>query len=331
MTATGFILQPTYRLREGAAVVRLFGKLSTGEAFLIEDDRFEPYFFVPADVAGVFARQRDVRLEPVELRDLLGGKVVRVVAPVPGAVPRLRALAQQAGSEALEADIRFAYRYLIDRGVRSAVTIDGEADALGRHLLRFRNPEIGPADDLRPDLQVLSLDIETTPDASQVLSVALVGAGADEVHVVAERPLAGAHAHPDEAALLRAAAARVREIDPDILTGWNVVDFDLRVLTRRSESLEVPLSLGRVRGQVGFQRDTGFTRQSRADVPGRQVLDGVALVRDAFITLDDYSLETAARTFLGRGKRIEQEGPDRAQAIWSLYREHRDAHSRRSR
>ena len=44
---SGFILQPTYRVREDGPVVRLFGRLESGEAFLVEDDRFRPYFFVP--------------------------------------------------------------------------------------------------------------------------------------------------------------------------------------------------------------------------------------------------------------------------------------------
>ena len=45
----GLILQPTSRVRGGRAVIQLFGKLDSGVAFLIEDDRFRPYFFVPAD------------------------------------------------------------------------------------------------------------------------------------------------------------------------------------------------------------------------------------------------------------------------------------------
>src|SRR4029079_15218025 len=48
--------------------------------------------------------------------------------------------------------------------------------------------------------------------------------------------------------------------------------------------------------------DPGFTREARAFVPGRAVLDGLALVRSAFVKLDDYRLETASRAILGRGK-----------------------------
>ena len=62
----GFILQPTYRVRSGVPVVQLYGRLESGEAFLAEDDRFRPYFFIRcADVAarGQIERRDGVRVE----------------------------------------------------------------------------------------------------------------------------------------------------------------------------------------------------------------------------------------------------------------------------
>ena len=53
---TGFILQPTYQIRAGRPVVQLFGRLSGGGAFLVEEDRFRPYFFVPKDAAAALKR-----------------------------------------------------------------------------------------------------------------------------------------------------------------------------------------------------------------------------------------------------------------------------------
>ena len=316
----GFIIQPTSRVRRQRAQIQLFGRLTSGEAFLVEDDRFDPYFFVDELGASLLEDERELRIESTQYQDLAGHAVRRVIVPLPGAVPRLRRKVEARGGAALEADIRFPYRYLIDHGLRAALTIEGEPERLKNGLLHFRNPELRPGEE-RPELRVLSLDIETTPDASRLLSVALLGSEADEVHLVSERGVLGAESHPDEASLLAAVAERMREIDPDILTGWNVIDFDLRVLVRRAAELNVAFEIGRVRGEIEFQRDSHYTRNSRADVPGRQVLDGLALVRDSFIKLEDYRLETAAQKLLGRGKLIQEEGPQRAQAIERLYRE----------
>jgi DNA polymerase-2 len=201
--------------------------------------------------------------------------------------------------------------------------IRGKPERLGSRLVRFRNPKLSPAS-FRPELRILSIDIETSPDAREIYSVALVGEDRDEVHRVGAQ-VRGAVPHPDERSLLRALVERIRELDPDVLTGWNVVDFDLRVLDARARALGVPLNLGRIDESIFFRRDPGFTRTSRAEVPGRQILDGIALVRDAFIPLEDYRLEPAAQALLGRGKRIEAAAGDRAEEITRLHQEDPEA------
>ena len=315
----GFILQPGYRVRDGLPVLQLFGRLAEGPAFLVEDDRIRPYFFAPADGCETLRAEPKLRIEPTPLVALDGTPLVRLSPRLPSEVPRLR----ERLPRSLEADIRFPYRCLIDLGIRSAVSIRGEAEPMGPELLRFRNPELAPAQ-CRPALRVLSLDLETTPDASRILSAALVGDGIDEVHLVAGRPVEGAVVHADERSLLAAAARRIREADPDILTGWNVVDFDLSTWQSRARAHALGLQLGRIEGELRFQQDPRFTRQSRASIPGRMVLDGIALLRDA-VKLEDYRLETAARQLLGRGKLIDAKKPDAAEEIQRLWRDDPEA------
>ena len=89
-------------------------------------------------------------------------------------------------------------------------------------------------------------------------------------------------------------------------------------------SLSSAPNLGRVPGGVRFIEDLGFTRQTRAELPGRVVLDGIPLVRDA-LRLVDYRLETVARAVLGRDKKIDQDAPDAAAEIARLWREDPEA------
>lgn len=320
----GLILQPTYRVRGSRAIVQLFGRLEEGPAFLVEDDRFRPYLFVPTGDVDLVPRDDGVTIEIGSgLRDLLGEQVARVTVALPADVPALRARLRGAGGRALEADLRFPHRYLIDHGLRAGIEIEGEARPADGGLLTFENPTLRPAE-ARPELRVLSIDIETPRDASVVWSVAFAGSGVAEVHLVAGEPVAGAIAHRDEKTLLERVVRRFSEIDPDVIVGWNVVDFDLRVLCDRCRACGVREAFGRVPGEVRFETDRGFTRQGRAAVPGRVVLDGIAVVRDA-IRLPDYRLETVAQAVLGRGKRIDHEAPDAAEEIARLYREDRPA------
>jgi DNA polymerase II len=320
----GFLLQPTYRAPGGVPLIQLFGRLEDGPPFVVEDDRARPYCFVPASSASLAAALApNARTEASPLLDLAGGALARIELDAPGDLPPLRDRFANAGVACLEADVRFAHRFLIDRGLRAGIAIDGAAEGDER-LVRFRNPALAPADDVRPVLRVLSLDLETAPDASKLYAWALAGSGFEEVHVLCAREVAGATSHPDEKALAAALLERFAALDPDVLVGWNVVDFDLRVLVRRCEALGLAPSLGRVPGNPRFIEDLGYTRQTRAELPGRVVLDGIPLVRDA-LRLVDYRLETVARHVLGRGKKIDQDAPDAGAEIARLWREDPEA------
>ena len=319
LVPTGIILQPTYRLRSGVPVVRLFGRLDDGGPFLIEDDRFRPYFFLRTRDLEKLKNREGLTIEVGRLVDLEGQKVARIGFEDPAELPRWRQRLEKSGTRPLEGDLRFPYRYLMDHGLRAGVRIEEDPIQAERGLAYFHNPTLRAAR-ADPSLVSVSLDIETTPDAGQILSFALVGGGADEVHIVSAKKVHRARRVPDEKALLKVLSERIRAIDPDILIGWNVVDFDLRVLARRAESLGIRLELGRVPGEMSFQQDASFTRQGRVEIPGRVVVDGIGLVREA-LRLPDYRLETVARAVVGKGKRIDKSVTDAAAEIQRLYRE----------
>jgi len=305
----GFILQPTYRIVGGRPEVHLYGSLENGESFLAIDDRARPYFFVPAARADAVVAP-GASIEATDLRALDGTPVARVVVAVPSDVPPLRQRLMAAGVACYEADIRFAYSYLRDRDLRGTIDIEGPWQPDSRVRRVYRNPTLTPAE-FSPSLRVLSLDIETSPDAATLYAIGLAGLDANRVLIVGSGPLRGAECFADERALLRRFFALLDELDPDVLTGWNVVDFDLTVLQRLCRKHGIPFRLGRTNEEATIQRDQGFTREGRAVALGRMVLDGLALTRGAFIRLEDYKLETAAQAFLGTGKLITGEGRGR--------------------
>jgi len=294
----GFILTPTYRVQGGRPVVHLHSVLENGEPAVIVDDRLAPYFFVPAGDARAV---RGVSVRESALRTFGGDPVVRVETALPGDVPALRRRFADAGVTCFEADLRFAYRWLIDHDVRSAFTVEGTFER--RHGVGrvYRNADVRPAQ-WTPCLRVLSFDLETSPDGRRLYSIAAAGAGGEHVWMVHRGPVSNAEVVPDEATLLDRFLDHVRTADPDVLTGWNVCDFDLAVLLAACRRAGMRCTLGRSDDEIELQRDQNFTRESRAVLGGRVVLDGLALMRSAWVRLDDYRLETAARTLLGKGK-----------------------------
>ncbi|HEX9427160.1 MAG TPA: DNA polymerase II [Candidatus Polarisedimenticolia bacterium] len=309
----GFILQPTYRIESGRPVVHLHGRLETGEAFLIRETRSIPHFFVRAlDVPAVRGAARVV--VPTGLRSMQGDEVARVELSLPADAPSVREALRAQGLPTFEADVRFAMRTLIDRALRGSIAIEGES--AGGATRAFENPLLSPSDwEPRPqDLVILSIDLETDPRGRHVFSAALAGRGVDEVLLAlpeaaveaARRTLGGEsgalHACGDEAGLLRRLFERLRGLDFDILTGWNVIDFDLSVLIAAATRLGIPIEIGRAPGAARVVRERSTWRRGRAEIPGRLVLDGIDLLKSAFVKLDDYRLDTAGLALLGEGK-----------------------------
>jgi len=326
MAHRGFLLQPTYRVESGVPVLHLWGVLEAGGSFLIRDDRTRPRFWIRADDAETAAaRGATVVPDAPARRTLAGEPALTVEVTRPPDVPPLRQRLAGAGVATFEADVRFAYRALIDRGIRGALEIrqEGEpGDGVGRV---FRNPDVAPAR-WHPRLSVLSIDIETDPDARRLLSVALEGCGASEVLLWTPEGLPcpdGATPCASQEELLATFARRVRELDPDVLTGWNVVDFDLEVLHRLTERTGRSLDLGRgAAPAVRLRPSNAPGMRFDATVPGRVVLDGIQLVRGAFLRYDSYSLDFVARAVLGEGKTMT--GESRVEAILEAFRSDRE-------
>jgi DNA polymerase delta subunit 1 len=113
-----------------------------------------------------------------------------------------------------------------------------------------------------------------------------------------------------EADLLARWADMVRTVDPDILTGYNINNFDLWYLLSRAEHLKVKSfpSLGRMRGVVTRMRSRVFsskaygTRESKEiNIEGRCLFDLMqVLLRD--YKLRSYSLNAVSAHFLNEQK-----------------------------
>jgi len=145
-THRGFILQPTYRVEDGRAVVHLYGTLEDGGPFLVRDRRTVPHFYVERARAPEARGLGADRQSPTNQVTLTGAPVVAIEVPTPSDTPPLRDRLISAGLTTYEADVRFAVRYLIDRGIRGSLEIRGEGRWEVTPASEPREDE-GPADE----------------------------------------------------------------------------------------------------------------------------------------------------------------------------------------
>lgn len=325
----GFVLQATYRIHQNVPVVYLFGRLEDGRNFQVRDNRQRPHFYMHAEHAPLLQQAvsqprhglpRHTRVESSAKVDFYGNALSRVEVGIPAEAPKVRDFLHAQGKATFEADVRFATRYLIDRGIRGGLIIYGEPrDTVGRDLI-FDNPEVRAAE-VKTTPNVLSFDIETNPHTDRLLAIAMYsenGAGLDEVVVVdpdSRNMPPNAIGVATEKAALAYFCRQVKERDIDILTGWNVIDFDLSQLQKFADRLRFDLHLGREGGRMRIRPAEGYFGSGSANIPGRVVLDGLDLVRGAFLRLDEYSLDAVANSVLGEGKTFTTHGQDKVAEI----------------
>ena len=106
----------------------------------------------------------------------------------------------------------------------------------------------------------------------------------------------------------------VREYDPDAFIGWNLISFDLQWLARKCQALKITFDIG-TDGSADLLAPGAFFNQWTARIPGRAALDGINMVRSAYIQAEDYSLSTVAYKVLGRTKLIEKSGREKVAEI----------------
>ena len=327
----GYIVYPTYRIIEEEidgkkikkSVVYLFGKLENGESFLAMKD-YTPYFYISKSDYDKTHEKIDKTLksfnahtEKSDFKNFDDEPVIRINAELPADVAKLRKILEdECNANCYEADIRFYQRYLIDQDIKGSLEISGTFKK-GKHVNRiYENPEL-KSSDWRPELKVLSIDIETDNKAKHIYCISLYSEEYKKVIIVGidkdiGKPLHNAITVNTEKELLEKFQELVWKIDPDIITGWNMIDFDLKVLKEKFDQHSIPFTLGRIDWPCKLELNDEFMRDSSADFPGRMVLDGIVMLKTSFVKLENYKLDTAAEAFLGKKKLIgsEHKGED---------------------
>ena len=265
------------------------------------------------------------------------GHFYRVSTNNPCHISRLRwiiegARAHSLGYHTYECSVPLVIRYMVEKEVSGACWIHVRDAKKGKDDAHYEASDITPHPPNDPkwchiaDFVILSFDIECKgrqgvfPDPKydpviQIASVVRVGEAAAETIIMTLGTCAainGANvcSFESEKDLLMAWRDLVMRWDPDILVGYNILQFDLPYLLDRAQTLGCYdfSKLSRVPGHVSTVKSTKFqSNQSGGqdkklvDIPGRFILDMIVVVR-ANYKLHSYSLNSVSTHFLGDQK-----------------------------
>ena len=249
--------------------------------------------------------ERHTRVQSLELKDFRRRPVFGLYCRSNRQLQNLEKRLRENGIAVYEADIRPPERYLMERFITAPVWFSG--DVRGDSVV---NARLKPHPDYRPQLKWVSLDIETT-EHGELYCIGLEGCGQRQVYMLGppngdastlDFDLIYVDSRPQ---LLEQLNAWFVRHDPDVIIGWSVVQFDLRVLQKHADRYGIPLRLGR-QNQALEWREHGFKPGVFfAQATGRLVIDGIEALKSAFWDFPSFSLEAVSRQLLGEGKYID--------------------------
>jgi len=247
------INQVEYTNSPQGPVIHIFGRDVNGSAVHLEVTGFRPYFYAPFEEVAGGPLPSGVEVEEgCSYHSIRGDSLCRMYTRRPTDVRDLRERFHH-----YEADIPFATRFLIDNGLTGGV----EAPSREADYRALRPAEVNaPA-------RVCIFDIECEderglpePDRDRIIAITCWDSFADDytsfvfparggnaptAPAAGEGP--GVGVYQDEKEMLIAFARYLTERDPDIVSGWNILVFDIPYVITRMERLGLnPTSLARL-------------------------------------------------------------------------------------
>jgi DNA polymerase II len=315
-----FVINPTYKIINGKSAVLLYGRLENGQSFLTINE-FKPYFYIKTKDLKKAKKIEEFDSKETNSKNFEKEPMTKLILDYPKDIQELRRDLEEAKIKTYESDIRFPIRFLIDNNIQGSLDIEGDYDTNEVIDRIYTNPDLKSSDYIPKNLKILSFDIESDKNGKKIYCISLYSKDYKKSLIVSKKKVQGATSYENEEDLLEDFQKEVIDLDPDIITGWNVIDFDLNLLKERFKKHRIPFILGRENTPSKLRLETNFFRTSKADISGRVVLDGIDLTKSSFIKLENYKLDTAAKELLGKGKLIESTGKEKYEEIDKLYKE----------
>lgn len=85
---------------------------------------------------------------------------------------------------------------------------------------------------------------------------------------------------------------------PQIIFGWNVIDFDFKIIKKRCEKLGINFNFSNFIGDTKLRINKDFFIESKLNMQGILVFDVINILKSNFIIFSNYKLNTVAKQVL---------------------------------
>lgn len=321
-----YIVYATNDIIDNKTVIQLFGRLENGQSFATVNE-FRPYFFIrKKDEKKISHELGKAKVEQTKLKNFRGEEVVKISFDNQTELNELNKKMHKK-VENYEADIKPQYKFIMDHDLLGSINIDGEYESSEKIDRVYKEPKISPvpAEQFKPELKVVSIDTESDKKG-KLFCIGIFAKNYRKNFMVTSQKLKNTVSCKSEEECLEKFREEILKLDPDVITGWNVIDFDFTFLRDLFRKHKVKFDIGRTDEEPRMRIESNFYRSSSVDIPGRQVLDGLNLIKDPFIKeapsikfadFASLTLEDVSQALIGKGKLLK--GKDRHKEIENLY------------
>ncbi|MBP5685449.1 MAG: DNA polymerase II, partial [Candidatus Methanomethylophilaceae archaeon] len=216
-------------------VIELFGKTRDRQSITILAYGFKPYLFAVdpkpeldeqmEDDPEVISAEHDTLLYKSEMHDVL-----KVTIKSPWKISEFKNRFQRKGYKVLSADISFQHRFFYDKDMGACIKVTGEPiDRPYFTDLVIKMDSFENIDPFDPGLKILSFDIENSVEHEFIYVICSTIKDGDEMRN-------GPAISGNEADIIDGFAKLIRNEDPDVITGYNIDNYDIRKIMERSKA-----------------------------------------------------------------------------------------------
>jgi DNA polymerase I len=332
----GIIVDIDYINIDQKSRIRITFKSDTKYYNLI-DMEFMPYFYLVPHNQNINLSQ----LEKIHVNDETGeffpakieekiimlkgknSKVIKVSVFSTKHIQKFSQIFKEFG-ECFEHDIIFWKRYLIDKGISPLNLIKVDVDEIDARICikSIKNIE----DNKEIPLSHLSFDIETynpvgmpRPDKDPAIMISYTDGDRKGVMTTKNPEEDFVEIFEDEKSMINGFVELIKNINPDIIVGYNSSNFDLPYLKNRSNALNIKFDIGRIEGEVRGEHH-GLIEAYK--IPGRINLDifnvakfvAVVGAAEQLIKVNSFKLMDIYAAVTGKEKKMVER-----MAIWQIW------------
>ncbi len=317
-----FPLDIAYKVIADKPTIYLIGKTDKGEKVCLIDSSFKPYFYAEVDNIGIVDKIsklsfedegrtiKVINVKEVE-KNILGQKksLIKITCQFPKDISKIRDAIKDATLNTFEYDIPFTNKYLLDHDITPLNRLDVEVkkSSFSLNIPCFEIKSFETTETQLEDLNVLAVDIETynplgkrfIPEEQPILMIALYSKNFKKVITWKKfKDNKNVEFVDNEADLLRRFQEVVKELNPDIITGYYSDGFDFPYISTRAKQHKIKLRLGIDNSEL-------MVRDSKASIFGIAHIDVFNFIKRVMgrtLETDSFSLNDVAFEILNEKK-----------------------------